>query len=191
MSPDSKTDPTYLGRIEYPEYNCYVVREQQNGKSEPWLEQRLYRLDNGELIGRQATKWNNSNVTAEGLLDNLLWKIDPDASKRRYQHKQERYFSGPYQELEIEEKMEFWYSRAHHYKRVGFERSPDSPAIIVLNKGWKDQQQHYHSKKELELIIAYIVERFRVDPSIATEMLKHPINSEEWKAWNRRQNRLR
>ena len=139
---------------------------------------------------KSATKewiFDQSNLTAEGILDNLLWKIDEAASKQRYQDKQQMYFSGPYQEFSLEEKMEFWLSRAHFYKRVGFEESEDSPAIIVLNKGWLDLQKHYHSNGELDAIVAYMIERCGLEAEIAMEMLKHNINSKEWAEWNQKQ----
>ena len=53
MATDPKTDPTFLGRIEYPEYNCYVIRKKAFDEEKIWLDQRLYRLDNDEEVGYQ------------------------------------------------------------------------------------------------------------------------------------------
>ena len=187
MATDPKTDPKYLGRIDYPEYNCYVFRQAIWEDLDRYLVQTLYRLDTDEEVEHMRMPFDSCDKTAEDLLDNALWEIDREASRRRYKAKQQIYFSGPYQEMNLEEKMTFWFERAHYYKRVSFEMSDNSSAIVVLNKGWLDQQNHYNTAHEIRAIVAYMVQRNGLDPEISEEMLKHGINSAEWAEWNQKQ----
>lgn len=185
MTAQPKTDPAYLGRIDYPEYNCYVIRQKVEDNLEVTvIKQTLHRLDTDEEVGQESMEITRNTLTAESMLDGLLWKIDQKAARNRYEAKKQMYFSGAYQEFSTEEKMEYWLNKAHFHKRVSFELSDNSAAIVILNKGWKDQQERYNTRMELEAIVAFVIKRLDLDAEIAAEMLKYGIRTEEWAEWN-------
>ena len=180
-----KNNPQYIGRIDYPEYNCYVIRKIVVKDNEEWMDQRLYRLDNNEEVGLQQMTVKSSRLTANGLLDNILWKVDRKLSQKRYQEKQKAYFSGPYQQFTLSQKQEYWVSKCHFMKRVSFEESSRSPATVILNREWEEEQAQYHSHEDLQAIIDYIIKEFEFDHSVALEMLKHSSKTEPWRKLSR------
>ena len=180
LQENNLTNPQYLGRIDCPEYNCYIIREVVVKDDVEWIEQRLYRLDNNEEVGRQSSWFANCRLKGEDLLDSHLWQIDRELSQRRSKAKQLAFYSGPYQAYSLEKKKDYWLAHCHYMKRVAFEESPLSPSTAILNLEWKKEQSAFHSLEEIEAIVEFVIKEVGPRKETAMKMLEVSSRTEEW-----------
>lgn len=180
---DPRTDPTYLGRIEIPEYSLYAIREKYRKEEKDWIKLSLYQAWDGAYVGHQATWAPALSQTVEGLLDNLLWKVDPEASNERHKAKDAAFFTGPYAQYTIGEKASYWINKSHFFARVSLDYSKDRGAILILNREWMEENRAWNTPEELEGITRRVMMAYGILETIGNEMLARYTTDPEWRTW--------
>lgn len=178
-----RTDPSFLGRVEIPEYGLYAIREKYWKDGKEWIKQTLFKSEDDTKIGHQATWAPAQSQTIEGLLDNLLWKVDPEASKTRHEDKEASFYSGPYARYSIGEKASYWINKSHFFARISLDNSPDRGAILILNREWMEQNSRWNTPLELEGITQRTMMAYGIAETIGKEMLARYMNDPEWRFW--------
>lgn len=81
-------DPNFLGKVAYPQYQCFVLRKKMYRSGDLYLHQAMFDLHTGKQVGTQMQPYHRVRMTADSLVAGNIRRLGRDVYRRWLQDQQ-------------------------------------------------------------------------------------------------------